>query len=777
MIGTTVSHYKIIEKIGSGGMGEVYKAQDTELKRMVALKFLSSDSILNSETRKRFLQEARIAASLNHPNICIIHEIAEYEDQTFIVTEFIEGVTLKERISSAPLSIHESVRISLQIAEGLQAAHEKGIIHRDIKPANIMITSKGRVKIMDFGLARGFHDLELTKEGSTVGTVIYMSPEQAKGEKVDHRSDIWSLGVILYEMLSGERPFKGEYDQAVMYSILNEKPEPIADIRKDIPVEVEQIITKAITKELGNRYQNISVLLVDLHATEVLTGSTELLSKSFQKQVKSKNRIILYASLIVFIVAIFLLARFFIFKDKVDIIDSIAVLPLENLSGDPEQNYFSDGMTEAIIAELANIKALKVISRTSIMRYKNTDMSLPEIAGELNVKAIVEGSVLRADNKVRITAQLIEAREDRHLWAKNYERDLKDVLSLQRNVAKDIASEIQISLTDQEKTNLSVTQSLNPEAHEAYLRGLYYWNKRTKDDLERSMDFYEKAIELEPAYAEAYASLAQTYIVLGAWGFYPSSEMDSIAKIIANKALEINSQSAEAHTALAAVFEGLELNWEEAEKEYKLAINLSPNYATAHQWYAEYLGVMGRLDEAITEMKKAMGLDPFSLIINSNLGWIYYFAREFDKAIEQGRKTLEINPNFWDVDFYSSLCYLARGMYPEAAKKYGEMLSKIPSSNYKVYLPVQIYNNSGMEGFYKWLIEEMKTETHNFHNPYNLALIYSQLGENDKAFEMLDSLYEQKNYRIRFMNVEPLFDNIRSDPRFAELLKLLNLAP
>ena len=776
MIGETCSHYKILEEIGRGGMGVVYKAEDTKLKRTVALKFLPSELTRDPEAKERFVHEAQAASAIEHNNICNIHEIDETEDgQTFIVMACYEGETLKDRVERGPLKIDDALNIASQIVEGLHEAHEKGIVHRDIKPANIMITTKGQVKIMDFGLAKLRGRTKVTKEGTTLGTVAYMAPEQARGGKVDHRADIWSLGIILYEMITGQRPFKGVYEQSVIYSIMNEIPEPMTGLRTGVPVALERIVSKMMAKRPDERYQHMSDLLVDLKAVIKHVESTDLPPQPVIKRTQRGQRLLIYSGIAAALIILILMSRFFLLLKKVEAIDSIAVLPLENLSGDPEQDYFSDGMTEAVISELAHIRALKVISRTSVMRYKDTDKTVPDIARELNVDAVVEGSVLRAGDRVRITAQLIEAREDRHLWAKNYERDLHDVLKLQSDVAQDIAHEIRVSLTEQEKAILTASRSVDPEAHEAYLRGLYHWNKRTEEDLKKSIEYYEKAIEMEPEYAVAYAALSQTYIVLTAWGYASHTESHPKAQKMAEKALKIDDRLAEAHTALGAISEG-EWNWQEAEKEFKRAIELNPNYATGHQWYAEFLSVLGRHEEALTEMKRALELDPLSLIINQNLGIVYFFARDYDSALKQFQKTNELERNFGYTLYYTFVAYFDMGRYEEAIQTYEKMLSLNEATKHLSEQVGRIYEEGGKEGFLRWILDNIEDISPlPYLMPYNLSMLYARLGEKDEAFKWLEMMYEERYPRLRYIKVMPPFDKIRSDPRYTELLRKMDL--
>jgi serine/threonine protein kinase/tetratricopeptide (TPR) repeat protein len=777
MIGQTISHYKILEKLGEGGMGVVYKAEDTKLKRTVALKFLSPQALGTEDEKNRFIHEAQSAAALNHPNICTVHEIDEREGQPFIAMEYIEGQSLKDIIASGPLKLGEARNIAMQIAEGLHEAHRRSIVHRDIKPANIMITDAGRVKIMDFGLAKSPGKTQLTREGTTIGTVAYMSPEQARGEKVDHRTDIWSLGVVLYEMISGQSPFKGDHEQAIVYSIVNEEPRPLTHLRTAVPVELERIARKAMAKSPRDRYQHADELMVDLRSLTVEIDSAGVTTGPAKKGFTRKRRGLVFGLVVIIAIAL-VLARLYLIPEKSEVIDSLAVLPLENLSGDPGQEYFADGMTEELIADLAKMSTLKVISRTSVMRYKETRKSVPEIARELDVDAILEGSVLQISGRVRITTQLIDAASDRHLWAESYERDLRDVLALQSDVARAIAREINIKLAPGEEGGLSSARQVDPQAYEAYLKGRYHWNKRTEQGIGKGIEYFEEAIRIDPDYAQAYAAIAEAFISLGDWGYYPPRETQEKTKDYAQKALAIDDESAAAYSALARVSRDIDFNWEVAEEYFKKAILLNPNYETAHQWYSAFLSCSGRHDEAIEQAKRAIQLDPLSLVINQTLGFSYYYARRYDEAIEQGRKTLELDKNFGSMYQVIYLCYVAKGMTPEGVEAFKQAMSL--DERTKIYVDDidDAYKTSGYEGMAKWIIDNMEEWTFQVYNrPFFYAMAYASIDNKDKAFEWLERAYEVRSYFVTTIGVEPALDNVRSDPRFGELLKKIGLEP
>lgn len=775
MIGNTISHYKILEELGSGGMGVVYKAEDVKLKRPVALKFLAPELTRDPEIKERFIHEAQAASALEHNNICTIHEIDETKDgQMFISMAYCEGETLKQKIKCGPLSLEEATSIAIQIAQGLAKAHEQGIIHRDIKPGNIIITNDGIVKIVDFGLAKLAGQTMLTRTGTIMGTVAYMSPEQARGEGVDYQTDIWSLGVVLYEMLSGKPPFKGDHEQAVMYSILNEKPEPVAALKSGIPAELERIVEKTITRNPDERYKQMSDILVDLRSLEKKIESKDLKQASAKKALVKRKWIFVFGGIIA-ILALLFISRFFFFQESIAAIESIAVLPLENLSGDPSQDYFSDGMTEVLIADLAKIGSLKVISRTSVMRYKHSEKSLPEIARELKVDAIVEGSVLLTGDRVRINAQLIEAATDRHLWAEQYERDLKDVLALQNEVARVIANEVKINLTPLEQTQLESAPVVNPEAQKAYLKGLYYWNKRTEEALKKSIEYFELAIEKDPGYALAYVGLANTYQVMSSWGTLKPKDAFPRAIALAEKALEIDDKLAEAHVSLASSKFAYEFDWSGAESSFKRAIELKPNYAIAHQWYAEHLLWNQRYEEAVKEINRALDLDPLSLIINSSQGYILYCTGQLDKALEQFRAVLEMDPDFFPAHYFLQFIYLSEGMYDHAVKELEEVYLHVGVSPEDIMEMRKSYKTSGIDGVYRWQLKVLKElSKQRYINPYNFAVNYAALGKVEKAFEWLE-IEEQSFEGMHLFSVDKRFNDFCKDPRFKALLKKFGL--
>jgi eukaryotic-like serine/threonine-protein kinase len=781
MIGQTISHYKILEKLGEGGMGVVYKAHDTKLDRTVALKFLPSHIGTDETEKKRFINEARAASTLDHSNICTIHSIEETDEgNIFIVMAYYEGMSLKEKIEQGPLPIKEVVNISIQIASGLQKAHEKGIIHRDLKLENIFITNDAQIKIIDFGLSRMVERTLLTKSGTTLGTVPYMSPEQAQGANVDHRTDIWAFGVILYEMITGQRPFKGEYDQVVIYKILNEDPQPVTDLRPDIPGASEHIINKCLQKQAEHRYQHMDDLLADLKAVaqgqEIHPGTL----KSGSLSLWTVRRKHIFAFSFIAMLAIILLvvaSRFGFFTTRPDIIGSLAVLPLDNFSGDADQEYFVDGMTEALIAELSQIGALRVISRTSVMQYKEVKKPLRQIARELNVDAVIEGSVLRSGDRVRITAQLIDARRDQNLWAKSFEKDLSDILTLQSEVARDIAREINIKLTPWEQNQLIRFRQVDPEAHVAYLKGRYFWNKYTDDGFRQAIEYFKLAIEKDSSHALAWTGLADTYILFAVDGFMAPKEVMQDAKVSVMKALQIDDTLTEAYVSWGAFNMFFEWNWMEAEKAFRRAIELNPNSVDAHHFYGHYLQAMGRVEEGIAAAERALRLDPLSIILNNELGWAIYFARRYDEAIAQYKKTLEMDPNFVFAVWSLAMAYSKFGM-PELAIEEMQEFEAV-SEHWAAFLAEfgYAYAMSGQKTKALEVLHQLQERAQReFIDPALMVNIFTALGDKQHALDWLDKAYEERSCMwLPWLKVEPKFDPLRSEPRFIALLQKMGL--
>jgi serine/threonine-protein kinase len=749
--GTRLGSYEITSLLGSGGMGEVYRAKDLKLGRDVAIKVLQEELASDPERLRRFEQEARSASALNHPNIITIYDIGKHGSTPYIAMEFVEGKTLREILGEGPLPTKKLLPLATQIAEGLAKAHSAGIVHRDLKPENLMVTSDGYVKILDFGLAKlmpesyatGSNIVTLTKagtrEGVVLGTVQYMSPEQAAGRAVDYRSDQFSLGSILHEMATGKLAFQRETVPQTLSAIIEQELKPLVELCPNLPNHLTKIVDRCLAKDPEGRYDSTRDLARDLKSVEVIPPVQRVRT-----------------------------------ADESKLISSLVVLPLANLSPDPKQEYFSDGMTEALITDLAKISALKVISRTSAMHYKNSDKTLPEIARELNVDAVVEGSVLRAEDRVRITAQLIKADTDEHLWAESYERDLRDVLSLQSEVARTIAKEVKVKLTVQEKSLLARARPVIPEAHDAYLRGRYHWNKRSPEGFRRAIEHFQKAIELQPSHAAAYSGLADTYVLLGFWGFLSPSEVMPQAKSAAAKALELDEMLAEAHTSLGWIRHIYDWDWSAAERELKLAIELNPSYATAHFWYSIALISLGRQGEGMAEIKRAQELDPLSVAINAQLAWPLIVMRRYDEAIEQCKKTLEIGGNTFVLHYNIWMALHEMGMYEEALAEAKQTYTLM--GNREVVKAMEDgYKESGYKGAMKWAIRTLAAQSKSrYVSPYTMAFLCSYAEEKEQAFEWLEKAYKERDPVLIVLRVVPYWDPFRSDPRFQDLLRRMN---
>jgi serine/threonine protein kinase/Tfp pilus assembly protein PilF len=788
MIGETILHYRILEKLGEGGMGVVYLAEDLNLERKVAIKFLPRHIAGDSEERERFKIEAKAAASLSHSNIATIYAIEETDDEMFISMEYIKGAELKDKIKKERLQIDEIISIAVQVAEGLEAAHKKGIVHRDIKSQNIMISDEGKVKIMDFGLAKVLGETQITKIGTMLGTAAYISPEQAMGHEVDQRTDIWSFGVVLYEMLTGRLPFKGDYEQAIIYSILHEEPVHPDQVRGDIPKELELIALKSMLKDPLQRYQDMSEILIELKNPDIPSSPgkkvLELRVKEDRigKLPKHINKKLIRRISIAFIM-IFLIAAFFIWKyfgvtAKKEFNNRIAVLPLINISQDSTDNYFADGMTEELISQLAKISGLNVIARTSVMKYKNSGKNTAEIGEELDVGTILEGSVRTAFEKARISVQLIDVETQENIWAQDYDREIQDIFKIQNDIALSIANELKIQLLTAEKQQLGKKGTENSNAYKSYLLGKYQLNQRTPESVYNGIEFFNKAIEYDPDFALAYVGLTDCYtlIVGAAYGYLPRQDAITKANDAINKALELDPTSPEAYNSLAYLKFRLEWDWKGAEKYFKKAIDLQPGYASAYERYALFLGCLGRTDEAIKSMEKAYKLDPLSPSVSTGVGRMYHFAGYYDKAIKQYEKTLEMSPDYVEAEFALSITYEQIKMYDEAILHLKKSIELSSGRLIMIAILGRIYAKLGnIQDALKVKDELKKLQSEKEVSPFYFAVIDAALGNKKAAIDSLYKAYDEHFGILVYTTADNLFTNLLDDKRFVDLLKKMGL--
>jgi serine/threonine protein kinase/Tfp pilus assembly protein PilF len=770
--GTTLAgRYRIVAELGRGGMGVVYKAEDTRLKRTVALKFLPPELTHVPEVKERFMREAQAAAALHHPHICTVYEFDETDDTTYISMAYIEGQSLKKKIESGPVELEGALKIATQVAEGLEEAHKKGIVHRDIKSANIMIDERGQAKIMDFGLARMTGTTLLTQEGTAMGTIAYMSPEQARGEAVDHRTDIWSFGVSMYEMLTGQLPFKGEHEQAIVYAILKEKPEPITNIEPDIPATIEQVVSKALEKDPDKRYKKVEELLDDLKSISAGIVPEEIKARLRKEKLRKRKRAILYAGAAAFVIILGVLGLT-LFKAPPETIDSIAVLPLENLTGDPEQDYFVDGATDELIGQLGQISALRVISRQSVIQYRGSNKPLPEIARELNVDAIVEGSVQQVGDSVRIRLQLIDALpEERNLWGNTYEQAKTDVLMMYGEMARAIADNSKVVITTDEETRLARARQVDPEAYAAYLKGMSHWYKLTQPDLEASLQYFESALELDPDYALAHAGVALVWIGLQQMGAVPPSEAAPKIKEAAQKAIELDDMLPEVHYAWALMKTWTDWDWEGGEKAFLRALELNPNYPDARVYYSNLLCCIGRPDEALEQGERALELDPLNSLFMGIYANTLSILGMFDEAIVQARNALKTSPN--DPVAHNILweAFHHKGLFEEA-------LAEAKAFFLAVGLPIsevmdQGYAKDGYFGAMNAAAETLVSfSRETYVSPFFIAMVYSFAEDKEKTLEMLEKGYEIRDPNMPYIRT---FRLLHEDPRFQDLLRKMNL--
>ena len=815
-------------------MGEVYLAQDTKLDRKVAIKFLHEEFSKDADKLNRFVQEAKAASALNHPNILTVYEIGEVDGKNYIATELIDGHTLREHLShKESLQLNSILKIGVQVSEALSAAHQAGIIHRDIKPENIMLRKDGYAKVLDFGLAKlsepkaiatGSEDATRvqvnTTPGMVMGTVSYMSPEQARGNVTDARTDIWSLGVVLYEMLAGKVPFTGETVNHTIVSILEKEPL----LLEKVPAELQRIVRKSMTKDVDMRYQSARDLLIDLKnlrrdldiqgelersivpnretanaslenatqiyaadavaatssgqaaATQSLTTSSSSLAYAVAQ---AKSHKLATAIIGILLVGVISVAGYFAFVSRngsTKQVSSIAVMPFVNESGNADVEYLSDGMTETLIGSLTQLPNLNVKSRSSVFRYKGKQTDTKTIGKELNVQAVLNGRVAQHGDQLTLSLELVDAATENAIWSQQYTRKQTELVSLQSEIARDVSSKLKSKLSGAEVAKVEKTYTADPAAYQLYLKGRFQWNKRTGESLKRAVEFFDQAIAKDPNYALAYSGLAESYVLFPSYSVAPPLECMPKAKAVALRAIELDDSLAETHTALGIYYSTFAWNYPAAEKEFRRAIELNPNYAPAHQQFGiECLTAMGRFDEAVAEGKRAEELDPVSPIIGADLGNILFHARRFDESIKQLNRTIELDPNWFLAHAFLCQAYDLKGQFAQAVPECQKARELNDDPSVLSFL-AHAYASSGKREEATKVVGQMHELAKQRYVPaYGFGIAYAALGDKDQAFQWLERTLQDRSWEITFLKVDPNLDSLHSDPRFSDLVKRVGL--
>ncbi len=805
--GSAIAHYRITSQLGVGGMGEVYLAMDTRLDRQVALKILPA-SVASDQTRfRRFVQEARAASALNHANVATVYEIGQAgsaaEPIHFIAMEFVEGHTFKDRMAAGPVGMEELTELVVQVADALDEAHSKGVTHRDIKPANIMITPKGNVKVLDFGLAKVSRAEDAassasaetrTESGVIMGTVDYMSPEQAMGREVSHPSDVFSFGVVLYEMATGRLPFKGNSATETIDRITHLQPPPMARFNDAVPDALERVVRKCLEKEVGRRYQSARDLLIDLKNLKRDTQASIIHSSIIQASMMTPaapaattplpappaKTVSLSLWTLGGLAAVLLLAAggFYWYTGRTASIGSIAVLPLVNASGNPDAEYLSDGISESLISSLSKLPRLRVMSRSTSFRYKGKDVDPQKVGGELSVGAVFTGKLAQRGETLRIQAELVNVKDGSALWNGQYERRMSDLVAVQEEITNEISGKLRLKLTGDEKKAATKRNTASSEALQAYQKGRFHWNKRAPQDARRAVELFEEAIRIDPNFALAYSGLADSYIALGL-GLLdgPSAPKDTIprAKEAASKAISLDENLGEAHASLALAEFFYDWNWVKAEDDYKRAISLNPSYTEAPHTYSHFLMARGRVAESLAMSQRCLEIAPSDVILRVHLGWHYQNARQYDKAVAEYKRILETEPNSALTHRYLGITYASRKMYPEAISEMKRAVSLAPGSAALLSELGYAYAASGNSAEARLVIEDLKKMTHRYVSPFYFALVNAGLGDRTVALDWLEKAYADRSDLLVNINVDPLFDGLRTEPRFKELVKKIGL--
>ena len=789
MIGQTISHYRILEQIGAGGMGVVYKAHDSRLDRALALKFLPDELAQQPKALERFRREARAASALNHPGICTIYDVGEQDGRAFIAMEFIDGETLRSHIHGQALPLEEILKLGIEIAEALDAAHSGGIIHRDIKPANIFVTKRGQAKVLDFGLAKpvpkvlASADAGLGDEtsdfnsivGIISGTPSYMSPEQVRGDELDPRTDIFSLGLVLYEMATGRQAFAGNTGGAIIEAVLTRPPVSVRSINPDIPPRLEGIINIALHKDRDKRYEHAADIVVDLKQVKRDTDSSHRDQAGAESALPSTSGPLSSAGTSRSRTSAQQSGSFRAPRVS-KIIGSLAVLPFENVSRDPDNEYLSDGITGSLINSLATVPKLRVIAQSTVFRYKGREIDPQAVGRELNVRAVLTGRIMQSGGSLRIGAELVDVPTGSRLWGAQFDRKPGDIFVIQDEISHEISEKLRLQLTKAEKKRLIRRHTEDAEAYRLYLQGRHHWNRWTEEGFYKAIGYFQQAIEKDPSYALAYTGIAESYVLLGWNSYLPPKDAFPKGKAAAMSALHLDPDLGEAHTPLAAALWLHDWQWQGARTEFKRSLELNPTYPTANHYYAECLMTMGRHEEAIARIKNSQELDPLSLIINVAIGWTFYMGRQYDKAIEHLLRTVELDPNYPMTYWILGLLYRTTGRYELAVTAGEKSVTTSGGSPLMRAALAHTYGKSGREKEARQVLDDLtELAKHKYVAPHFFAGIHIGLGENDRAIEYLEKSWEEHCHWLIYLHLDPSVDDLRSDLRFQDLLRRVGL--